>query len=248
MGAESPMPNLAECLLARITDPIRAAAIMGDLEELSATRGRLWFRFAYVRTLITLGWRTPVALVAAIVSVKYLRRAIAGFLQPLTFHNFASSHSHLSFFAWTVSLWAMFLLWIVLPYVAFRFGLRNRLTYLAGTLFLLGLPVYTLRPQVFQFTGLACALVIVAALASPLWHRQMLFLIANAVVSRLIFYVCINDPLRIFHPHQHLHPMSLFRMRIDDPVAIVITIMIGPPLYRWLLQPRPKGVANAEPA
>ena len=138
--------------------------------------------------------------------------------------------------------------WIVLPYVAFRFGLRNRLTYLAGTLFLLGLPVYTLRPQVFQFTGLACALVIVAALASPLWHRQMLFLIANAVVSRLIFYVCINDPLRIFHPHQHLHPMSLFRMRIDDPVAIVITIMIGPPLYRWLLQPRPKGVANAEPA
>lgn len=38
-----PKATLAEALLARITGPTRAAAILGDLLELSATRGRLWF-------------------------------------------------------------------------------------------------------------------------------------------------------------------------------------------------------------
>ena len=47
-----------EWLLARIAGPNRAAAIMGDLVELSSTRGRLWFWTAYARTLISLGWRT----------------------------------------------------------------------------------------------------------------------------------------------------------------------------------------------
>ena len=41
------MPNLAERLLARVTDPTRAAAIMGDLQEMEPTRGRLWFCTAY---------------------------------------------------------------------------------------------------------------------------------------------------------------------------------------------------------
>ena len=54
-----------EWLLARLTTPTRAAAIMGDLDELAATRARLWFWIAYTRTLISLGWRTPVAFLCA---------------------------------------------------------------------------------------------------------------------------------------------------------------------------------------
>src|ERR1035437_8801804 len=52
---------LTEALLARVTDSTRAAAILGDLEELAATRGRLWFWTAYARTIISLAWRPPAA-------------------------------------------------------------------------------------------------------------------------------------------------------------------------------------------
>jgi hypothetical protein len=150
----------------------------------------------------------------------------------------------LAVFSWDVSLSAVFVLWIVFPYVAFRFGVRNRLTYLAGTLFLLSLPVYTFRPQIYQFTGLACAVVIVAALASPLWRRQMIFLAANYPISRLVYYFCIVHPPSIFRHGPF--PVSVFGMRIDDPVAIAVTVMICPLLYRWLLQPRPTGGTHAE--
>jgi hypothetical protein len=247
------MPNTspAESVLALFAGRERAAAIMGDLTEMAQTRGRLWFFAAYLRTLISLGWRTPAAIVAIIAFTKYLRGDIAVLLMPHgNFHplqrgQFGELHSLFIAFCWTVSLSVLFCTFIVFPYVAIRFGLRNRLTYLAGVLFLLAIPTYSYIPWVFEFTGLLITLIIVAALASPLWRRQMIFLAANYPICRLTFYVCINDPLGIFHPHHRLFPMSLFRMRIDDPVAIAITVMIGPLLYRWLLQPRSAKVAHA---
>jgi hypothetical protein len=248
-----PKSTAAEWLLARLTTPDRAAAILGDLTEMAATRGRLWFWTAYLRTLIALGWRTPVAVLAAVVSVKYLRRAavhlvfyVIGFNHaPLVL---AGRYSHLAVFSSDVSLVALFTFWILLPYVAIRFGLRNRLTYLAGILFLLALPVNTMRPQVYQFTGLACALVIVAALASALWRRQMIFLLAGYVLNHLVYFACYyasvaHSPAAF---HNNPFPLSLFGMRLDDPVGIAVTVMICPLLYRWLLQPRTTGGTHAE--
>jgi hypothetical protein len=245
-----PKTSSTEWLLARLTDRTRAAAIMGDLTELAATRGRLWFWTAYTRTLIALGWRTPAAIVAAIAFSEYVRGHIAGFLGPRMFRIndprlLAWRHSNLSHFSWTVSLSALNVLWIVFPYVAIRFGLRNRLTYLAGTLFMIAIPVYTFRSSVYEFTGLFCALIMVAALASPLWRWQMIFLAANYPVWLLVFYACITDPSGIFHPHHHLYPMSLMRMRIDGPLAIGITALLGPYLYRLLLRRGGTKVAHA---
>lgn len=233
----------AEALLALFAGSDRAAAIMGDLTEMAETRGRLWFWTNYARTLISLGWRTPVAVLAAVISVKYLRgKALARLLHAIGLFNhshlmLAGQYSHLAVFSWIVSLGGVFTLWILLPFVAIRFGVRNRLTYLAGILFMLALPVYTLRPQVYQFTGLACALVMVAALASPLWRRQMIFLAANYPVAMLVYYACYyaavaHSPAAF---RDNPFPLSLFGMRIDDPVGIAVTVMICPLLYRWLL-------------
>src|ERR1019366_8492863 len=71
-SARTSSPAIAEWLLARVTDPTRAAAILGDLTEMAATRGRLWFWTAYARTLITLGWRAPVAFVFAMASMRFI--------------------------------------------------------------------------------------------------------------------------------------------------------------------------------
>ena len=244
--------SATEWLLARVTDQTRAAAIYGDLLELAQTRGPLWFWTAYARTLISLGWRTLAAIVAVVVFTRYLRRNIAVFaraareLSPTPARPVRRTAPLLFIvFCWTVSLSVLFCTFIVFPYVAIRFGLRNRLTYLAGVLFLLAIPAYSFIPWVFELTGLLIALIIVAALASPLWRWPMIFLAANYPIGRLVFYVCINDPLGIFHPHHHLYPMSLFGMRIDDPVAIAVTILVGPTLYRWLLQPRSTKVVHA---
>ena len=51
------MPKTAvpEWLLARFVGPVRATAILGDLLEISTTRGGLWLWAAYARTLISLG-------------------------------------------------------------------------------------------------------------------------------------------------------------------------------------------------
>jgi hypothetical protein len=249
------MPNLPESVLALFAGQPRAAAMMGDLTEMARTRGRLWFVTAYVRTLIAVGWRTPVALLFAIVSAKYVRSRLVGWLMLLVWRSHSFSQydpriragylPYLSHFCWVVSLQAIFCLWIALPYVAVRFGLKNRLTCLAAALFVFAIPVYCLRPQVYNLTGLTCALLIVAALTSPLWRRQMIFLFAACALQNLVFYICINDPLGIFHPHHHPYPMSFFRMRIDDPVLIAITVVLGPLLYHWLRLPKYTEVAHA---
>jgi hypothetical protein len=245
----------AEYLLALFAGHERAGVIYGDLTEMAATRGRTWFLFAYVRTLLFFTWRTPVALFAAVVSVKYLRsRVFSRLLGAYYIHpNYARiyqdrmlvhRHPYLSQTSWTVSLAAVNVLWIVLPYIAIRFGLRNRLTYLAGVLFLLALPAYTFRPEVFFVTGVASALVVAASVASSGWRRQMLFLIATYPVGPLVFYVCIAHPVLAIFRHGPF-PQSVFGMRIDEPVAIAILAILCPFLYRWLLQPRSDGAAHA---
>jgi hypothetical protein len=242
---------IAEWLLALFTGSARAAAIMGDLTEMATTRGRRWFWIAYIRTLVSLGWRTPAAIVAAVVFARYLRSVIAGSLMPhvnFPLHQrglLGTWSPHFDHFCWTLSLNAVMCAWIVFPYVAIRFGLHNRLTYLCGALFLLGIPTYSLISWVYELTGLSIAIIIAAALASPLWRRQVIFLFACREVVALVFYFCINDPLNIFHPHHHLYPLSFFRMRIDDPVTIAVIVLLGPSLHRWLLQPRSAKVANA---
>ena len=75
-------------------DPTRAAAIIGDLTEMAATRGRLWFWAAYPRTLISLGWRTPVAVFAIVISEKYIRSRglFMLLLRPFSIHNWYEMH------------------------------------------------------------------------------------------------------------------------------------------------------------
>lgn len=242
--------GIAEWLLKRAAGPARGTAVYGDLTEMAGSHDRVWFWFAYTRTLFFFTWRTPVAVLAAILSIEYLRSRVARLFFPYWAHVPGSPFwrvrgiPYLAHFSWNVSWYALLFLWIVLPYVAIRFGLRNRLTCLAGILFLLAVPAYTFRPHVYQLTGLACALIVVAALASTGWRRQMIFLIANCVAAYLVFYFSISHPvLSVFR--YGLAPRSFFGMRIDEVVSLAMVTILCPLLYRWLLQPRSEGLAHA---
>jgi hypothetical protein len=188
ISSESPSrTTAAEWLLARITTSDRAAAILGDLTEMAATRGRLWFWFAYTRTLITLGWRTLVGFVIAFVSGTFLYRVVTGWLLNHRVHSlmhhgiYFRYYVHVQFFAFNLTMLMSQALFFVIPFVLIRFGLRNRLTLLACALFLIALPFYTLSFLLMEVSTILCALAIAAALLLPLWRRPLIVLAATCI-------------------------------------------------------------------
>ena len=240
-----PKTALPEWILARFVGHDRAAAILGDLAEMAATRGSLWFWIAYTRTLISLGWRTPVALILAVVSINYVRPwLLRGFRSLLIGHPITlASLGERSFFhsaCWILSLETAFPLWTVLPYVAIRFGLRNRLTYLAAGLFLVSVPVNLLLPRAVDSAGVLTALVTVAAFALPLWRRPMAFLAINCAIHELVSTVFYRMYL-----HGIYYSKPVLGMRIDEPVLITVMVIVGPFLHRWLLESVPSDNAPA---
>ena len=236
------MPNLAEALLARITGPARAAAILGDLLELSATPGRLWFWTAYARTLLSLGWRTaPAAFLLAFASMTFIFGPVIRWLvyrrgshlmDPGLFGN-----THLRLISWNFSMVTAQFLVLALPFVLVRFGLRNRLTQLTCALFLIALPVYSLRPRFMDLSSLLIVVATAAALALPQWRRPMIVLAGmgiTAVAWKVPFLVGLAHVYR-----RHLPYLSNSTVVFYDMTAFAIAAIVCLYLYHRLLRQRP---------
>ena len=182
--AKSPLvqPAPAEWLLARVAGPTRATAILGDLLEISSTRGRLWFWIAYLRTLVSLGWRAPVAFLWAYICTlhPWLGYIIFGSLGIFHLippndpaHAGRSSQMLLQLFLNAINL--------IIPFALVRFGRRDRFTQLACAIFLLTIPLYSHTQGGTEIADIAAAAAILAALSLPAWRRPMIVLAATAV-------------------------------------------------------------------
>jgi hypothetical protein len=237
-----PKATLAEALLARITGPTRAAAILGDLLELSATRGRLWFWTAYARTLLSLGWRTaPAAFLLAFASMTFIFEPVIRWLvyrrgshlmDPGLFGN-----THLRLISWNFSIVTAQFLVLALPFVLVRFGLRNRLTQLTCALFLIALPVYSLRPRFMDLSSLLIVVATAAALALPQWRRPMIVLAGmgiTAVAWKVPFLVGLSHVYR-----RHLPYLSNSTVVIYDMAAFALAAIVCVYLNHRLLRQRP---------
>jgi hypothetical protein len=185
------MPNVfwAEWLIARFTDPSRAASIVGDLLEAATEQGTLWFWLSAVEIVLSLTWRRLVAFVVAFLFLSSLRALPMPVYAPL--HGIPPVHEP------TESWWPFFafigrfgmLLWIVAPYLAVRYGLRDRFSQLAMALCvpLTTAIFYWWRPGVVA-TCIALTLSIVvysAALAQ--WRRSFVALALSLVFGVLGF-------------------------------------------------------------
>jgi hypothetical protein len=235
-----------EWLLARLTDPTRAAAILGDLTEMAATRGRLWFWTAYTRTLVSLGWRAPVALVCAYICTRHnwLGAVIFGSLG--LFHrippNGPAHTGHRSQFFLISFLIALNL---VLPFVLVRFGLRNRLAQLATAIFLLTIPLYSLTLGGMKITDYAIAVTVLAALSLPAWRRPMIVLAATLAPVAVITSLWP-------HPEHFLYtrgygftaPQLLWIMVLYRTLELCITAIVCSFLYRRLLRKKPTDLST----
>jgi hypothetical protein len=249
-----PKSTPTEWLLARLTTTDRATAILGDLTEMAAARGRLWFWTAYARTLITLGWRAPVAFVLAIASLYYVWIALAlltyrphpHWSEPALFHSW-----NLCFVLWVTGLSASFARWLIfaLPFVIVRFGFRNRLTQVTFVLFLVAMPgAFSRSPWLTDWSGVLTATVIVGALITPRWRRPMIVMAAASALA-----IFITDPEIVitlpFFLHLHtfhvlisaaqLRAMYFVELGFYGAIGFALPAILCLYLSRRLLRDRP---------
>jgi hypothetical protein len=223
---------IAEWLLARITDPTRAAAIMGDLTEIAATRGRLWFWMTYARTLFSLTWRNPVALVAASVCTYWLGPIVWKSMRTLfRLRQHVNVQYHHMSFLYAILGNALLGLFFLVPFLMIRFGLRDRLTRLACAIFVLTLPYFSLVPIVVLVIGPLMAVAVIAALCMRRWRRPTIVLELALVPQYAFITAYMNFPRGLLF--FHLHGWMIVAPRL---AAFAITAVVCVYLHRWLLQ------------
>jgi hypothetical protein len=225
----TPKTSPTEWLLARLTTPTRAAAILGDLHELSTTRGRLWFWTTYTRTLISLGWRTPVALAGAYAWSRSSWVFIATHSSMHWLFRWVRVAQPMNHMPLGIRLQPMIVplqgLHFLLPFVLIRFGPRDRVTRLAAALFLISLPLFSRRLGVLMPVEALTAIIATLALCSSEWRRPMIVL-AAALLPRYAF-VEWNVVFLFTHP-------TLFR---HDYMALYLLQLAAGPVICSLLHP-----------
>jgi len=237
-----PKTSPAELLLALFAGRERAAAIMGDLTEMAATRGSLWFAAAYARTLFTLGWRAPVAFLAG----------FAGFAIFMSFLTFWMLHTPSAWrdasrtFVVTGPMTAIMTvpLWFALPYSAVLYGLRDRFVRLACVLFLTSTTVLFYPPALSPYFAAAAVLAVVAAMLLRTWRMPMIVLAITVVAGMTALVVSFNLLSKIYHPYVRdpgaFHLRGWIIIRLTVAFALWIAAMVCSHLHRWLLeQPSP---------
>jgi hypothetical protein len=236
-----PKTSPTEALLALFAGRERAAAIMGDLTEMAATRGQLWFWNEYARTLVRLGWRAPVAFVAG----------FAGFALFMSFLTFWMLHTPPAWrnasriFMVTGPMTAIMTvpLWFALPYGAVRYGFRDRFVRLACVLFLTSTTVLFYPPALSPYFAAAALLAVVTAMLLRAWRMPMIVLAATVAAGMAALVVSSDLLSRVYHPYVpdpgafHLRGWIIIRLTVA--FSLWIAAMVCSRLHGWLLERPP---------
>lgn len=257
-SVDSSRTTPTEWLLARIAGRERAAAMMGDLTEMAATRSRLWFCMAYVHTLVSLGWRTPVAFVVGSAGFFLMMSFLSALLRnpgPNRTAHMASGDILANAAVLSTGCLLVFStsVWFAAPFAMLRFGFRDRMAQLYGVFFLLAAPLFFHSNPVSLVCALLTLAVIFAALFSKPWRRPMV-VIATMSVAVLVSLTACNDlATKIYHPKFHLKTgpvatgaspvvfnlLSWLVVRLSFAVALLIAAFVCTRMHSWLLRDRP---------
>ena len=238
---------ITEWLLARIAGPDRAAAIMGDLTEMAATRGRLWFAAAYVRTLVSLGWRAPVAFLCAYICTRHNWLGYVIFGSLGLFHRIPPNDpAHTGRRSQMLLELFLIALNLILPFVLVRFGLRDRLTQLASAIFLVTIPLYCNTQGGREIADIAIAVTLLASLSIHVWRRPMIVLAATAIPVAIanslwnpLQFLLFAKGYGFTGPYGYARPQFYQIMALYRTLELCIAAMACSFLYHWLLQKKP---------
>jgi hypothetical protein len=195
----------AEFILALFTGPTRAAAILGDLEELAQTRGRLWFAAAYARTLFSFTWRIVLALFVADIGRQTIFDVFHLYIRhtPAAWRHATGSWIDLLNSSGPLLACIMSTLWFVLPFAVVRYGRRDRFVQLT---FAVAIGT-TLAFLAIPFASLACAVATLAlaaaALLSRTWRKPFEVLLWTEAAGLAMIAAANAVRLRFLFAHGH---------------------------------------------
>jgi hypothetical protein len=197
----------AEWLLARLTDPTRAAAILGDLTEMAATRGRLWFYAAYARTLFSLTWRIVLALFVADIGRQLIFDLFHLYIShtPTAWRNTTGSWLELLNSSGPLLACIMSTLWFALPFAAVRYGVRDRFVQLTAAVALGTTLAFLCIPWASFVCAVATMILAAAALISRSWRKPLEVLLWTGAAGLSMIAVADTVRLRVLVLIAHSH-------------------------------------------
>lgn len=168
-----PSTSPTESLLALFAGRERAAAMMGDLTEMAATRGRLWFFAAYARTVVSLTWRIVLALFAAEVGREMMFNLANLYFKvtPPTWRTTSAPHVLNSMGPLLACV--MSTLWFALPFAAVRYGVHDRFVRLTFAVALGTTVAFLFIPWASLMCAAATVALAAVALLSTAWRKPM---------------------------------------------------------------------------
>jgi hypothetical protein len=236
-------PSPAEAFLALFAGPSRAAAILGDLTEMAATRGRLWFFAAYARTLFTFTWRIVLALFVADVGRQLAFDTFHLYLRhtPAAWRANTGSFVDLLNASGPLLACIMSTLWFALFFALVRYGRRDafvRLTALvtAGAFVaFLAIPWVSLAAAAVTL-ALACA-----AFLSNRWRKpfEVLVWTGAAGLLALAAFTILSHRFLQQHPaifHQLAsHPLAANALVFSFQGSLLLVAIVCSRMHRLLL-------------
>lgn len=229
--------NVAEWLLRRVVDPVRAAELIGDQLEAHPTAGRLRFWISIAQILLTFSWRTIVGLAASPVAGLVLGWAFFCFAISSTGGTFGLSEKTVADIKIDL-LGVSILLWAATMFSVVRLGWRNALTgvgLIASVLWSTSYSFFSQRTPAIVFSILWAGFVLFCMGSAK--RRRALGILFGAVVAAWLTAFAISkcpphDPYSIFGLWQGLTAFFLV------PVVESGTTMF---LHRKLLASRDTG-------
>ncbi len=234
------MSNLPESVLALFAGPTRAAAILGDLTEMAASRGRLWFVAAYARTLFSLTWRIVLALFVADVG-RELMFNLANLYFHATPNTWRTTNApYLLDHTGPLLACIMSTLWFALPFAAVRYGVRDRFVRLTFAVAVGSTVAFLFIPWASLLCAAATLALAAAALASNTWRKPFEVLLWTGAAGLLM--VAVSTVVRIQVPRAFPHSHSLLTRSANELAfggALLIVAVVCSRLHRLLLDTTP---------
>ena len=239
------MPNQiktspAEIFLALFAGSDRAAAIMGDLAEMAATRGRLWFWAAYARTLVTFTWRIVLALFVADIGRQTIFDLFHLYIRhtPAAWRNATGSWLDLLNSSGPLLACVMSTLWFALPFAAVRYGLRDRFVRLTAVVALGTTLAFLCIPWASFVCAVATLILAAAALTSRTWRKPLEVLLWTGAAGLTMIAAANAVRLRVLVLIVHSHGLlagNAFALLFQT--GLLVLAFVCSRLHRWLLEP-----------
>ncbi|MGA1983427.1 MAG: hypothetical protein ABSG84_13295 [Acidobacteriaceae bacterium] len=241
--------RIAEFVLALFASPGRATAILGDLTEMAATRGRLWFIAAYTRTLFTFTWRIVLALFVADIGRQLAFDTFHLYLRhtPAVWRNATGSWLDLLNHTGPLLACIMSTLWFALFFALVRYGRRDAFVRLTALVTAGAFLAFLAIPWVSLAAAAATLALACVALLSNRWRKPfevlawtgaagLLALAAFAVLSRQF----LSQHPAIAHSLSS-HPFIANALVFSFQGSLLLVAIVCSRLHRLLLETSPTG-------